>query len=132
MARPLPVVRRRQDSQGELLQLINLFGGLDREPYQVRDVNAIENGSGCTPGLIGDVALRARRRTGIPLRTVIQGSAGAPKYSTAGTPEVAPSAGQEQSRIQNGGPNVEITSTPSQCISTDISPISLPTGSAVA
>jgi histidine ammonia-lyase len=26
-------------------------------------VNAIENGSGCTPGLIGDVALRARRRT---------------------------------------------------------------------
>ena len=60
---PLPVVRRRQDSQGELLQLINLFAGLDRERFQVRDVNAIENGSGCTPGLIGDVALRARRRT---------------------------------------------------------------------
>jgi histidine ammonia-lyase len=68
--RPLPVVRLHgQDSQGELLQLINLFGGLDRERFEARDVNAIENGSGCTPGLIGDVALRARRRTEIVTRT---------------------------------------------------------------
>src|SRR5271166_1941748 len=58
--RPLPVVRGEgQDSQGELLQLINLFGGLDRKDFQVRDANAIVNGTGCTPGLIGDVALRA-------------------------------------------------------------------------
>ena len=34
--RPLPLVRSHgQDSQGELLQLINIFGGLDRERFQV-------------------------------------------------------------------------------------------------
>ena len=67
--RPLPVVRRHgQDSQGELLALINLYGGLDHGRFQARDNNAIENGSGCTPGLIGDVALRARRRTEIVTR----------------------------------------------------------------
>jgi histidine ammonia-lyase len=64
--RPLPVVRLHgQDSQGELLQLTNLFSGLDRERFQVRDANAIVNGTGCTPGLIADVALRARRRSEI-------------------------------------------------------------------
>ena len=68
--RPLPVVRLQgQDSQGELLQLINLFGGLDRERFQARDANAIENGTGCTPGLIGDIALRAGRRTEIITRS---------------------------------------------------------------
>jgi histidine ammonia-lyase len=68
--RPLPVVRREgQDSQGELLQLTNLFAGLDRERFQVRDANAIVNGTGCTPGLIADVALRARRRTEIVTRS---------------------------------------------------------------
>ena len=68
--RPLPVVRLQgQDSQGELLQLINLFGGLDRESFEVRDANAIVNGTGCTPGLIGDVALRARRRTEVVTRS---------------------------------------------------------------
>ena len=67
--RPLPVVRRGQDSQGELLQLLNLFGGLDRDRFQPRDANTIENGTGCTPGLIGDVALRARRRTKIVMQT---------------------------------------------------------------
>jgi histidine ammonia-lyase len=67
--RPLPTIRREgQDSQGELLQLINLFSGLDRERFQPRDANAITNGTGCTPGLIGDVALRARRRTAIVAR----------------------------------------------------------------
>jgi histidine ammonia-lyase len=68
--RPLPVVRMHgQDSQGELLQLTNLFSGLDREHFQVRDANAIVNGTGCTPGLIADVALRARRRMDIVTRS---------------------------------------------------------------
>lgn len=68
--RPLPVVRLHgQDSQGELLLLTNLFSGLDRELFQVRDANAIVNGTGCTPGLIADVALRARRRTDIVTRS---------------------------------------------------------------
>ena len=68
--RPLPVVRLQgQDSQGELLALINLYGGLDHGRFQARDNNTIENGSGCTPGLIGDVALRARRRTEIVTQT---------------------------------------------------------------
>jgi histidine ammonia-lyase len=68
--RPLPVVRMHgQDSQGELLQLTNLFSGLDREHFQVRDANAIVNGTGCTPGLIADVALRARRRREIVTRS---------------------------------------------------------------
>jgi histidine ammonia-lyase len=68
--RPLPVVRSQgQDSQGELLQLTNLFGGLDRELFQVRDANAIVNGTGCTPGLIADVALRAQRRTELVTRS---------------------------------------------------------------
>jgi hypothetical protein len=35
-------------------------------------------------------AIVTRGRSPIPLRTVIQGSAGVPKYSTAGTPEGAP------------------------------------------
>jgi histidine ammonia-lyase len=68
--RPLPVVRiHGQDSQGELLQLINLFSGLDRALFQVRDANAIVNGTGGTPGLIADVALRARLRTEIVARS---------------------------------------------------------------
>jgi histidine ammonia-lyase len=68
--RPVPLVRLAgQDSQGELLQLINLFSGLDRANFQVRDANAIVNGSGCAPGLIGDAALRARRRTEIVTKT---------------------------------------------------------------
>jgi histidine ammonia-lyase len=68
--RPLPVMRLHgQDSQGELLQLINLFSGLDRERFQPRDANAITNGTGCTPGLLGDVVLRARRRTLLVTRT---------------------------------------------------------------
>jgi histidine ammonia-lyase len=68
--RPLPVVRLQgQDSQGELLQLTNLFSGLDRVLFQVRDANAIVNGTGCTPGLIADVALRARRRLDIITRS---------------------------------------------------------------
>jgi histidine ammonia-lyase len=68
--RPMPVVRLQgQDSQGELLQLTNLFSGLDRERFEARDANAIVNGTGCTPGLIADVALRARRRTEIVTRT---------------------------------------------------------------
>jgi histidine ammonia-lyase len=68
--RPLPVVRMHgQDSQGELLMLTNLFSGLDRDRFQVRDANAIVNGTGCTPGLIADVALRARRRTEIVTRS---------------------------------------------------------------
>lgn len=67
--RPLPVVRGEgQDSPGELLQLLNLFGSLDRDRFQPGDHNAITNGTGCTPGLIGDVALRARRRTAILTR----------------------------------------------------------------
>src|ERR1700680_4740700 len=68
--RPLPVVRMHgQDSQGELLQLTNLFSGLGREHFQVRDANAIVNGTGCPPGLIADVALRARRRREIVTRS---------------------------------------------------------------
>jgi histidine ammonia-lyase len=68
--RPLPLVRLHgQDSQGELLQLTNLYSGLDRELFEVRDANAIVNGTGCTPGLIADVALRARRRTEIITRS---------------------------------------------------------------
>jgi histidine ammonia-lyase len=68
--RPLPVVRLHgQDSQGELLMLINLYSGLDRERFQVRDANAIVNGTGCSPGLLADVALRARRRMKILTRS---------------------------------------------------------------
>ena len=68
--RPLPVVRTQgQDSQGELLQLTNLYGGLDRDRFQARDANAIVNGTGCTPGLIADVALRARRRMDVVTRS---------------------------------------------------------------
>lgn len=67
--RPMPVVRRHgQDSPGELLQLFSLFGGMDRERFEARDANAIENGTGCTPGLLGDVVLRAARRTEIVTR----------------------------------------------------------------
>jgi histidine ammonia-lyase len=67
--RPLPVVRRQgQDSQGELLQLLTLFNELEGERLQVRDGNALTNGSGCAPGLLGDVALRARRRTALVAR----------------------------------------------------------------
>jgi histidine ammonia-lyase len=61
--RPLPLVRRAGvDSQGELLQLTTLYHGLDGDRLQVRDWNALVNGAGCAPGLLGDVALRARRR----------------------------------------------------------------------
>jgi histidine ammonia-lyase len=68
--RPLPVVRLQgQDSQGELLQLTNLYSGLDRARFEPRDANALVNGTGCTPGLLADVALRARRRTEIITRS---------------------------------------------------------------
>jgi histidine ammonia-lyase len=67
--RPLPVVRRvGVDSQGELLQLTTLYAVLDGDRLQVRDGNALVNGTGCAPGLLGDVALRARRRAGLLTR----------------------------------------------------------------
>jgi histidine ammonia-lyase len=62
--RPLPLLRRvGVDSQGEVLQLLTLFNELEGERLQVRDGNALTNGTGCAPGLLGDVALRARRRS---------------------------------------------------------------------
>jgi histidine ammonia-lyase len=67
--RPLPVLRRvGVDSQGELLQLTTLFQELDGSRLQVRDGNALVNGTGCAPGLLGDVALRARRRARLVTR----------------------------------------------------------------
>jgi histidine ammonia-lyase len=67
--RPLPVLRRvGVDSQGELLQLTTIFHELDGDRLQVRDGNALVNGTGCAPGLLGDVALRARRRADLATR----------------------------------------------------------------
>jgi histidine ammonia-lyase len=67
--RPLPVLRRvGVDSQGELLQLTTLFQELHGDRLQVRDGNALVNGTGCAPGLLGDVALRARRRADLVTR----------------------------------------------------------------
>lgn len=61
--RPLPPVRiAGQDSPGELLQLFNLFHDLMGPMSRLRDQNALRNGSACAPGLLGDLALRARRR----------------------------------------------------------------------
>jgi histidine ammonia-lyase len=66
---PLPVLRRvGVDSQGELLQLTTLFHDLYGGGLQVRDGNALVNGTGCAPGLLGDVALRARRRAELATR----------------------------------------------------------------
>jgi histidine ammonia-lyase len=67
--RPLPLLRRvGVDSQGEVLQLLTLFNELEGERLQVRDGNALTNGTGCAPGLLGDVALRARRRADLMTR----------------------------------------------------------------
>jgi histidine ammonia-lyase len=67
--RPLPVLRRvGVDSQGELLQLTTLFQELHDSRLQARDGNALVNGTGCAPGLLGDVALRARRRAELVTR----------------------------------------------------------------
>ncbi len=61
--RPLPKVPLAgMDSPGELLQLYSLYHHLMGEMSQPRDQNALRNGSGCAPGLLGDAALRARRR----------------------------------------------------------------------
>lgn len=61
--RPLPKVRiAGQDSPGELLQLFNLFHEFMGPMSQLRDQNALRNGSACAPGLLGDLALRAGRR----------------------------------------------------------------------
>lgn len=61
--RPLPDVRLGgMDSGGELLQLFTLYHHLMGEMSQPRDQNALRNGTGCAPGLAGDMALRARRR----------------------------------------------------------------------
>jgi histidine ammonia-lyase len=67
--RPLPVLRRvGVDSQGELLQLTTLYHALYGSRLQARDGNALVNGTGCAPGLLGDVALRARRRAELATR----------------------------------------------------------------
>ena len=69
--RPLPVVRLHgQDSEGELHQLFNLFHHLMGEPSQLRDQNALRNGTGCAPGLVADTALLARRRATLALRVL--------------------------------------------------------------
>jgi histidine ammonia-lyase len=69
--RPLPVVRLlAQDSEGELHQLFNLFHQLMGEPSQLRDQNALRNGTGCAPGLVADTALLARRRAHLALRVL--------------------------------------------------------------
>ncbi|MEQ9190362.1 MAG: aromatic amino acid lyase [Alphaproteobacteria bacterium] len=67
--RPLPVVRRwAQDSEGELHQFFNLYHHLMGEMSQVRDQNALRNGSGCSAGILGDMALRTRRRVQLATR----------------------------------------------------------------
>jgi len=64
--RPLPDVRvAGMDSAGEVLQLITLYAHLMGDMSLARDQNALRNGTGCAPGLLGDTALRARRRTRI-------------------------------------------------------------------
>jgi len=69
--RPLPVVRLlAQDSEGELHQLFNLFHHLMGEPSQLRDQNALRNGTGCAPGLLADTALLAGRRARLALRVL--------------------------------------------------------------
>jgi histidine ammonia-lyase len=69
--RPLPVVRLQgQDSEGELHQLFNLYHHLMGNMSELRDQNALRNGTGCAPGLLGDVALRARRRWRLAARVL--------------------------------------------------------------
>lgn len=69
--RPLPAVRLyAQDSEGELHQLFNLYHHLMGEPSQLRDQNALRNGTGCAPGLMADTALLARRRARLALRVL--------------------------------------------------------------
>jgi histidine ammonia-lyase len=69
--RPLPLLRRvGVDSQGEVLQLMTLYNEIEGERLQVRDGNALTNGTGCAPGLLGDVALRARRRAELMTRVL--------------------------------------------------------------
>jgi histidine ammonia-lyase len=60
---PLPEMRlESQDSPGELHQLFNLYHHLMGLMSQLRDQNALRNGAGCAPGLIGELALRSERR----------------------------------------------------------------------
>ena len=64
--RPLPEMRlESQDSSGELHQLFNLYHHLMGPMSQLRDQNALRNGSGCAPGLLGELALRSERRTAV-------------------------------------------------------------------
>lgn len=64
--RPLPEMRlESQDSAGELHQLFNLYHHLMGPMSQLRDQNALRNGSGCAPGLIGELALRSERRAAV-------------------------------------------------------------------
>lgn len=61
--RPLPKVKAYgQDSEGELHQLFNLFHHLMGPMSQLRDQNALRNGTACAPGMLGDLALRAPLR----------------------------------------------------------------------
>jgi histidine ammonia-lyase len=61
--RPLPEMRlESQDSPGELHQLFNLYHHLMGPMSQLRDQNALRNGAGCAPGLVGELALRSERR----------------------------------------------------------------------
>ncbi len=67
--RGLPSVRiAGQDSPGELLALFNLFHDFMGPMSQLRDQNALRNGSACAPGLLGDLALRAGRRADLATR----------------------------------------------------------------
>lgn len=63
---PLPEMRlESQDSAGELHQLFNLYHHLMGPMSQLRDQNALRNGSGCAPGLLGELALRSEGRAKI-------------------------------------------------------------------
>ncbi|MSP83671.1 MAG: histidine ammonia-lyase [Alphaproteobacteria bacterium] len=69
--RPLPVVKLHgQDSEGELHQLFNLFHSLMGDMSQLRDQNGLRNGTACAPGMLGDMALRARRRWRLAIRVL--------------------------------------------------------------
>jgi len=64
--RPLPEMRlESQDSAGELHQLFNLYHHLMGPMSQLRDQNALRNGAGCAPGLLGELALRSERRAAV-------------------------------------------------------------------
>ncbi|HKY95176.1 MAG TPA: aromatic amino acid lyase [Kiloniellales bacterium] len=64
--RPLPEMRlESQDSAGELHQLFNLYHHLMGPMSGLRDQNALRNGSGCAPGLLGELALRSERRAAV-------------------------------------------------------------------